>query len=161
MPFSLVLDLLVAILLVVTILYAVVLSRKLNALRNDRAELEVLATSFAQATVRAEESIGRLKGAVGELQGGTERAQGLRDDLAFLVERGSTIADRLEEMVREARNQGVETVRPPSQTSQKNPAQNPAQQAKSPLKGTKHADLEEEARTDAERELLKALRSAR
>jgi len=64
MPWTLIVDSVVAVLLVVTISYAITLNRRLGNLRRDRSELEKMAASFQQATVRAEDSIGKLKGQV-------------------------------------------------------------------------------------------------
>jgi hypothetical protein len=106
MPFSLALDVLVAVLLVITIGYAMVLNRRLGRLRRDKSELEKLAATFGQATARAEESIGKLKKTADALKGRIDNAQALRDDLAFLIDRGSSAADRREETVRAARKEG-------------------------------------------------------
>ncbi|MGB0671704.1 MAG: DUF6468 domain-containing protein, partial [Rhodospirillales bacterium] len=112
MPFSLILDLFVAVLLVVTIGYAVVLNRKLSAIRRDRAELETVAANFAQATLRAEESIRKLKASADGLQGQVNKAESLREDLSFLVSRGGQAADRLEDTIRDARTIEPQTARP-------------------------------------------------
>ena len=61
MTFTLALDILVAGLLVVTIAYAVVLNRRLGMLRRDKTELEGLAANFGEATMRAGDSIVKLK----------------------------------------------------------------------------------------------------
>lgn len=103
MTFGIFLDLLIAALLVITISYAVVLNRKLSLVRRDKTSLERLANSFTQATGRAEESIGKLKQTAESLRERMEKAQALRDDLVFLVERGTGAADRLEDLVRETR----------------------------------------------------------
>jgi hypothetical protein len=139
-PLSLILDILVAFLLIVTIGYAMVLNRRLGGLRRDKAELERMAKSFGDATTRAETSIGKLKNAAGGLKEQMQKAQALRDDLTFLIERGGVAADRLEDGVRGARGKkgpGVETRSAPRDEA-------PA------------ADT----RSDAERELLRALRAA-
>ncbi len=148
MTFSLALDLVVAVLLVVTIAYAVALNRRLGALRRDKAELENVAASFGEATLRAGASINTLKTTADELQERIEKAQSLRDDLVFLVERGGQAADRLEETVRAARKEGEIGPRPgavPETTDED--------------KG----DIDETApsKSEAERELLKALQSVR
>ena len=144
MGFSLVLDILVAGLLVVTISYAVVLNRRLRTMRQDKAELEKLAASFGAATTRAEDSIGRLKSTADDLRERIDKAQALRDDLAFLIDRGGSTADRLEEAVRAARDKAP--VAPKVKAAEKiKPAAEPAVEAKS----------------DAERELLKALQGTK
>ena len=99
---SLILDLVVAGLLVVTIAYAALLNRRIGTLRRDKAELQALALNFADSTARAEDSIGRLKKTADELKARVAEARGLRDDLAFLTDRGGSTADRLEELVRAA-----------------------------------------------------------
>lgn len=167
MPLSLLLDLLVAILLVVTIGYALVLNRRLKGLKDHKAELDALAASFAMATGRAEESVGRLKSSVADLQSASERAQSLRDDLAFLVERGGTAADRLEDLVRAARDAGGESSRAPA--APKPAAKAAAKEAmaaskpgpfKEPTLSAKPMD-EKKTVSDPAGDLLKALRSAR
>ena len=144
MGFSLVLDILVAGLLVITISYAVMLNRRLRVMRQDKTDLEKLAAKFADSTIRAEESITRLRNTADELKKRIDSAQNLRDDLAFLIDRGGSTADRLEENVRVARMKA-----PPGPREEK------------PEKGTKNRSREEDVKTDAERELIKALQSAR
>lgn len=104
LSFSLILDILVAVLLVVTIGYAVALNRRLSLLRKDKDELEALTVKFAEATAKADASIHNLKGSTEkvtkELERGLEKAEALRDDLSFLIDRGGSIADRLENGVR-------------------------------------------------------------
>lgn len=144
MGFSLVLEILVAGLLVVTISYTVMLNRRLRTMQQDKQALERLATKFVDSTMRAEESITRLKNTADELKERIERAQSLRDDLAFLTERGGSAADRLETMVREARKEM--------------PSEPPHKSAKGGDRSSSPAD---DTKTDAERELIKALRAAR
>ena len=104
MTLSLGFDIAFAVLLVITIGYAVVLNRKLGNLRRHKEELEKLALTFSQSTTRADDSIQRLKSSTDVLQKGINKAQGLRDDLSFLIDRGTLAADRLEEGVRGTRN---------------------------------------------------------
>lgn len=101
---SLGLDIAFAVLLVITIGYAIVLNRKLGNLRLHKEELQRLAATFNQSTARADDSIQRLKGTTDVLQKNIEKAQSLRDDLTFLIDRGTLAADRLEDGVRSARN---------------------------------------------------------
>ncbi|MBL6942597.1 MAG: hypothetical protein ISR53_10610 [Rhodospirillales bacterium] len=104
MTLSLAFDIAFAGLLVITIGYAIVLNRKLGNLRRHKEELERLALTFSQSTARADDSIQRLKSSTDVLQKGIEKAQGLRDDLSFLIDRGTLAADRLEVGVRGTRN---------------------------------------------------------
>ena len=68
LPFALILDILIAILLIATIAYAVMLNRRLSDLRKDQTELEQLAQSFNDATIRAEESIHKLTGSAEDMK---------------------------------------------------------------------------------------------
>jgi hypothetical protein len=111
MTIETVLDLVVIALLIPTIVYAVVLNRRLAALRRSRDELAKVVASFNDATMRAEAGIPKLKKATTEanlaLKDRVEKAQTLRDDLAFMVERAEELAARLEGAVRAARNESL------------------------------------------------------
>ena len=104
---TLVLEIVGAALLVVMIVYAVRLNRRLSTLQEDKAEFERLLISFTDSTSRAETSVARLKAsatdAAQSLQESVTRAQALRDDLAFMVDRADELANRLEGAIREAR----------------------------------------------------------
>jgi len=174
---TLALDVLVALLLVVTIGYAWILNKRLGNLRQDKGELEKMALNFHMATDRAEKSIAKLKTNVDVLQDCIKTAESLRDDLIFLSERGGTAADRLEVAVRAARDEaGVSPapVKQPAQPSSTTPSPIP-EGVKPPIddhqRPVLRANPEDERRlsdnrtdeqkvSDAERELLKALRSA-
>ena len=185
MSMSLMLDIILAVLLAVTIIYAIVLNRRLGALRRDRSELEALAASFTEATSRADASVGRLAKNATDLQVRIDQARSLADDLSFLTDRGEKTADRLEGAVRAGRSQApidpsAETSRassqgqaaaarsrPASSSASVSVAARPADEEKNSRDGSKaRPDLRAEreagdgARSEAERELLKALRSA-
>lgn len=165
MALSLLIDVTVAILLVVMIGYSVVLNKRLGLLRKDRSELEKLAVSFHSSTERADDSIDRLRKGVDGLQEQIEKAESMRDDLIFLTERGSSAADRLEEMVRLSRGElpaGAKMA--PNAEPKMTPSapQNRQKEAEKPtgLKATPSDRIDSEAVSEAEKELLKALRSA-
>ena len=100
MEFSLILDAFIAALLVATIGYAAVLNRKLGVLRDGKSEMEALIASISESTERAGIGVESLKqeaGRSGEaLQKKVESARGLVDDLGFLIERGTRLAERLD-----------------------------------------------------------------
>ncbi len=100
MDFSLIFDALIAVLLVATIGYAAVLNRKLGIIRDAKSEMESLIASFSESTERAGSGVESLKqeaGRSGEaLQKKVEAARGLVDDLGFLIERGTKLAERLD-----------------------------------------------------------------
>lgn len=102
-----ILDLVVILLLVPTIVYAIILNRRLVALRRSRDELGRIVASFNDATMRAEAGIPKLKKATTEanqtLKDRVDKAQTLRDDLAFMVQRAEELANRLEASVKSAR----------------------------------------------------------
>ena len=104
---SLFLEVIGATLLVVMIVYAVRLNRRLLTLQDDKAEFERLLLSFTDSTSRAETSVARLKVSATDtahsLQESVTGAQSLRDDLAFMVDRADDLANRLENAIRDAR----------------------------------------------------------
>lgn len=110
MDWKVILDLVIAVLLLATIGYAMTLNSRLTQLRKNRDDLARIIVSFNEATVRAESSIPKLKKAADEagmsLQERVDKAQSLRDDLAFMIERADSMANRLESAVRQSRTEG-------------------------------------------------------
>ncbi|RCK48295.1 hypothetical protein TH25_14620 [Thalassospira profundimaris] len=100
MDFEFYLDLLMIVLLVATIIYALMLNRRLAAFRRNREEMEQFLSAFHAATERAEILIQSLKDMASQsgdaLREDIERASGLHEDLSFMVDRGDAIANRLE-----------------------------------------------------------------
>ncbi len=158
MTLSLFLDMALIVLLAVTIGYAVSLNRKLMGLRRNKAEMEKLAAAFSQATLKADDGIGRLRTNTDALQAQVDKAQGLRDDLAFLLERANTAADRLEDAIRTSRTRAPATEPPVSAPVSPSPSPSVSSGPRI-IRGDRSGDGIE-ARSDAERELLKALRAA-
>lgn len=163
MPYTLIIDIAVAVLLVVTIGYAMVLNKRLNRLRKDKKDLESLARTFGESTQRAEENLNQLRTVAQALDIQMQRAQTLRDDIAFLADRGGSTADRLEDLVREARDGLGVVPKPPSTNG------NGTQPRKAPeveIRGVEAPQTSRggsagiEPRSEAERELLRALRDA-
>jgi hypothetical protein len=107
MSSTLIADGIVAFLLVITIFYAAKLSRKLSALRADKAELQALVLSLAEASQSAEAGVMGLKAGAEEigrlLAKKMQDAQSLREDLAYMIDRGGIVADRLEGSLRTRR----------------------------------------------------------
>ena len=164
MTLSLILDILLALLLVVTIGYAIRLNKRLDALRSDKDELRRLAGDFVETTKHAELGISELRSKTDILEEGLKRAESLRDDLVFLVERGNSAADRLENLVRSARDQDQHTgTIPEPTTADPNGGPFPNTIGVQPRGGVE-ADSEDRKMADevssAERALLRALRSA-
>lgn len=107
MDIGLLADGLLVLLLAVTIAYAVVLNRKLSALRATKDEMARMLAEFAETTAQAEASVRELReraaasgdglsAVVADAGAKLQKAGVLKDDLAFLVEKGEALADRLE-----------------------------------------------------------------
>ncbi len=83
MEIGLVLDVVVAVLLAATIVYAALLNRRLQGLRANKAEFEAMVTEFNEATRRTEGAIQALRMAAEQtgkaLSAQVERAQAMRD----------------------------------------------------------------------------------
>ena len=134
-------------LLGLTLFHALRLERALGVVRRDRAELESLMQGFNDSTRQAENGVERLRGAAEgagrHIARQIEAAANLKDDLVTLIERGERLADRMDGLVRANR----ETELP----MRRYPAPEP--------------DLPESGgtrvRSQAERDLLKALRVTR
>ena len=146
-------------LLAATLFHALRLEKALGVLRRDRAALEELVAGFNDSTRQAEGGIDRLRtvadGAGRQIARHVDQAKALKNDLVFLTERGEKLADQLDNLVRQARPPAEPT--PMLQRSLGRPAP------------TLHAVPEEapsgegdgRVRSQAEKELLRALRMAR
>ena len=101
-------DAVVALLLVATIAYSVVLNRRLTAVRSDREKFETLIRNLNAASQRAEGAVSKLRGTAEDLgqrlDKKVDEARGLADDLAYMIERGSNIADKLAVQIRGGRD---------------------------------------------------------
>ncbi len=104
MSIELFINIVVICLLVPTIIFAIILNKRLEVLRNSRADLGRLIEAFNDATTRAESGIPRLKQAADSagslLREQIQKAQTLRDDMAFMIERADTTVQRLEDTLR-------------------------------------------------------------
>jgi hypothetical protein len=139
-----VLELVLVALLGVTLVHAVRLERALRVLRQDRSALGEAIAGFDDSARQAEAGIAQLQSATAEsaqlLGRRLDQGTTLKDDLAFLLERGETLADRLDGLVRTGR----------AITAAPSPMPAPAFTAEPVPK----------VRSQAERELLAALRGA-
>lgn len=168
-------DAVVATLLVATIFYASILNRRLAVLRGDRAELQTLVQNLGIASQQAEAGVAALKVAAEEvgrqLEKKVDHAQSLRDDLSYMVDRGGTVADRLEGTIRARRDEPKPETARPRPTERPRPAELPRQEPQlrrdSPLAGAMERVDASMARpvpgspSRAERDLLRALAGRR
>jgi len=113
-PTETALDLVIVLCLVPMIVYAFIHNRRLSELRRSRDELARVVSSFNEASIRAEAKIPKLKKTTIEankaLQDRVEKAQIIRDDLAFMNERAEVLVKRLEDIARSATAESVSTV---------------------------------------------------
>jgi hypothetical protein len=108
MTLNIILDVVVAGLLVATIAYAALLSRRLGALRNDKQQLEALVSSLDTSSQRAEGSIAALRETaerIGQqLQQRIDQGKALQGDLSYIIDLGGGLADRMEATIRTRRD---------------------------------------------------------
>ena len=129
MSFSLgmILDVTLVVLLGATIGYCVALHRRLGELRAAQSELPKLIDNFIEATRRAEAGIAGLKAAsaatADEIGPKLGEAQVLREDLAFMIDHGGKLADRLEAAVRVARVEAQSRAAAPLAAARPEPAE--------------------------------------
>jgi hypothetical protein len=160
-----ILDILLVVLLSATLFHAVRLERALGVLKRDRVALQELVASFDASTRAAETGIKRLQAATEgpgwQIQRLIEGGTTLKEDLTFLVQRGEGLADRLDECVRATRPALAVSDTPAAhlpyaaQTEPVEPLRRRAAIAAVPH------DTEPKVRSQAERDLLKALRMVR
>ena len=107
---SIVLDVVMVGLLAGVILFGLKLNRQLAALRRSREELKGLLEEFGRSTDRAEAALDALKRGAREnvhtVKTEVDKAEALKDDLAFLAKRGEEVADRLEAGISAGRRLG-------------------------------------------------------
>lgn len=148
MPWSLVLDLLVAALLAACIVATLILDRRLTGLRGDSSELEKLTRSFQEATDRADHGVSGLKVSAQALQERIDAARALAEDLQFLIERGGSVADRIENEIRAARRLDARAKPATPGNADATPVRSPGRAAAAP-------------RSAAELHLMATMRAAR
>ncbi len=152
-----ILELILVALLIATLFHAIRLERALGVLKGDRAALQELVAGFNASTQTAEQGIGRLRlavdGAGRSIAKQIDTSQGLRDDLQLLTERGERLADRLEVLIRDGRAVPQEVPAWATLSS-------PVHEAED-LPGFGGGRGEPRPKSQAERDLLKALRIVR
>jgi len=101
-------DAIVALLLIATIGYSMVLNRRLGTVRSDREKFEVLIRNLNAASQRAEAAVTNLRVTADDLsrrlEKKVEEARALADDLTYMIERGDSIADKLANQIRAGRD---------------------------------------------------------
>jgi len=171
------LELVLILLLAATLFHAMRLERALGVLKRDRAVLEELVAGFNESTRQAESGIERLRsaadGAGRQIGKQIEQAQLLHDELDFLADRSDKLAQRLESAIRNARM--LQDAQPLSASVPAAPAAGAGAPAAVPFARPEPrlgpqaqpagnddaADDMTQLRSQAERDLLRALRAGR
>jgi Domain of unknown function (DUF6468) len=172
MSITLAADFGVAILLVFTIYYAAKLNRKLSTLRADKAALQALVQSLMQASASAEAGVKGLKATAEEmsreLQRKLQEGQSLREDLAYMIDRGGAVADRMEGSLRPRRETAEPAPMRPRPTEVPRPREAARREPKlgagnfiQEMAARLAPSAEPETPSRAERDLLRALSGRR
>ncbi|MBQ7284919.1 MAG: hypothetical protein IJW72_01515 [Alphaproteobacteria bacterium] len=141
---ELIINLIIITLLIPTIIYAYRLNHSLKILRENQNSLAQLVNALNEATFKAENSIPKLKSVTEHSSEGLKEvvdyAKELKDDLLFINERADNLADRLENAISTSRTE-VKSEKEKASSATINEPELPNN------------------RSEAELELLKALRS--
>jgi len=159
-------EIVLMVLLVATTFHAFRLERALGVLRRDRAALETLVARFSESMRLAEDGMDRLRSAADDagrqIARHIEQARTLKSDLEFLTSRGEKVADRIEAQLQQSKagdtgqNAGAARTLAPALA----PALSPAPGFGLTSKAVS-SDPDTRPRSQAERDLLMALRAAR
>ena len=102
MIWSLLIEGLLVLLLTATIYFAIRLNRRLTVLRVEKEQLEKLITQFELVADRAHSSLSGLRATAdqvkSDLDDATNKSHAMRDELAFLIERADTNAEKLAQL---------------------------------------------------------------
>lgn len=145
---DLIINLVIIALLIPALVYMIRLNRSLTILRQNQSSLGKLVEALNDATFKAENSIPKLKSVTehssSDLKEVVENAKELKDDLMFINERADNLADRLEGVIKDGRNikdgANIKNAAPTACASDQ------------------YAEIED-SKSEAEMELLKALRA--
>ena len=169
MRIEVLLDLFIICLLVPTVVYAIVLNQRLKTLRRSKDDFGRLIMAFNDATTKAEVGTMKLKqyaqSAGTALKEQVDKSQNLRDDLAFLIDRSESIAKRLEEVTRAARDEVVKRPMPmvkspePKTPEVKKPQLHVIETEKEKAFRAVLNEIDESDRSSVEKELIQALNS--
>ncbi len=98
MVLTLIVDVMMAVLLIITLFYCSRLNKRIRLLQDAKSELAQIVQEFDESTQRATQSIAEIHAAstrISEnIQHKIDKANFLADDLQFLIERSAKIADK-------------------------------------------------------------------
>ncbi len=188
MKIDLVFDILIICLLFPTIIYAVILNHRLKSLRSNQEDFGKLILAFNDATTRAESGTIKLRQlaehAGTQLKDQVDKAKILREDLAYFLEKADSVANKLEDAIRQGKMEiqnfeGLHTAKTQTPRMQQQAGRTFLDEdvsveqiektkiAPRPKKKNTYADFDDddnflnldETRSDAEKELLRALQA--
>lgn len=143
-------------LLIPTIIYAYKLNKNLTLLRQNQKSLGKLVEALNDATFKAENSIPKLKSVTehssSDLKEVVDNAKELKDDLLFINQRADNLADRLENVISSSRGTVQNAAASTALTA-------PAFAKEETIKKSDEKFSVEDSRSEAEMELLRALRA--
>ena len=173
---SLLFDGMLACLLAVMIFYAVQLNKRIVMLRSREDELQSMITQFAHSSANAQESADRLRAAGNEaefnVKASVAKGMALRNDLELMIEQAAALIEKIaEETERQASVKDVaqRVAKAPDMPLPAQPSAGPVQPFRPPPGPADAPRVEPapqpasgvEPRTDAERQLLEAIRAAK
>ena len=178
MNIQLLIDILIVLLLIPTIIYAFLLNKKMSFLQKNKEDMMKMVVALDDATSKAEMGMPKLKAiadkAITTLQDGLNKADGVKDDLSFLIEKADSMADRLEGKIRVNKTAKVSNLDASKSYASNNIDNDFVLKEKEVVEVKSVEEIEEnmnekffeneavqfgEDRSEAELELLKALRS--
>lgn len=122
---GMILEAVVAVLLVVTIAYCIMLDRRIRAFKSEQVNLAGLVAELSDATSNAQLAVAGLKNtadeADGELDGKLKKARSLSEELAFMVETGNSLAGKLADPARRGGSEPLMPARKPAQPRESQP----------------------------------------
>jgi len=173
MTLTMIVEIVVAVLLLITLSISLVLNRRLGNLRANQEEMRRLIVDFDKALAKARQGLGDLKTASAAVDAAHEermkQARTLRDELGFMVETADRLADRLAGEAAGTRNVRQDRTAAARPQAAAMAGQAPVAAPVTPFQAAARKsggeqggkDFRIEPRSDAERELLMALRQAR
>lgn len=146
--FEFAINITIIVLLLLVIIYAYRLNRSINILHNNQESISDLTQTLSDAAIQANHIIPKLKVATNnsaeELEKVVEKAQNARNELEFILAKTDTLATRLENIIYNSQNVQLEPHK--AKETEQSPKTQPS-------------FVEDFEYSEAEAELLKALRS--
>ena len=113
MNYTLIIDIITIALLITTIVYSLILNKRIVSIQENKSELKELMQGFTTTLSIAEVSVEKLRitgtKTIDQLIDESQKGKQLKEDLEYLIERGDKLANQLEDGVRRARAESTVT----------------------------------------------------